>query len=94
MAQLDSVCVTSLADQEPQPFRHAVPPVDPLELAINPPYAVLGKNRILVGVLDEQRLGRDERGQGVIIPPIGVHDVHAIAVPPNNAIDHGDSASR
>ena len=58
------------------------------EFAMHAEHAVEGEDRVFVGVGEEERPRGEERGEFRVVPAIGVHHEHAVAVAFHDAVDH------
>ena len=61
--------------------------VDPAHVLINAENAINRENAVLVRVADQQRPRSHQRHEAVIVPAVGVHVEHAVAVTLDAAID-------
>ena len=80
------VCVRALGDLQSDLRLRAERAVDAARAVVDRDDAIERKNRVLVRVADQQRTRRDERGDLVVIPAVGVHHEHAVAVPLDGAV--------
>ena len=86
-AKFLSIGVRAFGDLQSDVLFHAIKLVDRTYFGIDIDDTVQRKNRVFVGVRNQQRAWCDQCGDHRIIPAIGVDHVHAIAMALDTTID-------
>ena len=86
--QVLRVLVRTFGDEQAELVGGLVQRVEAREFAVDAEHTVEGEDRVFVGVGEEERARGEQGGEFRVVPAIGIHHEHTVAVALDGAVDH------